>query len=308
MIDRRRLPLSQLRAFEAAGRLGSFKDAAAELSLTQSAVSHHVRSLQELIGVRLFHRVGKTTTLTPEGIMLLEASSGAFDCLSDAVMAAQRRTSDKTAKYQVNLAVAPSFATRWLLPRIQKFQRRFPDVQVNITAAMSVSQGNGSDFDAAIIYDRQLATLEEASTLVFRELAIPVCAPSLVPKRKGKVSPDEIDHFNIILNATDPWDWVHWCNEVGVDPIKLHSKIVFDNDDLAIQSALAAHGIALPELRFIEGEIYNRRLVAPFDVRPVQLGGYHFIKYADRPFLDDLHIWLRDEARNFKFETIKQYL
>jgi LysR family glycine cleavage system transcriptional activator len=307
-MNRRNLPLSQLRAFEAAGRLGSFKAAALELGLTQSAVSHHIRSLEKIIGARLFLRNGKTIALTPEGMIVLEASSGALDSLSEAISNAKKLTSGSAAAYQINLAVAPSFATRWLLPRIQKFQRHFPNVQVNITAAMSASHGEQADFDAAIIYDRDIKLDDDRRTLLFREMALPVCAPSLLPNKKTKLSLDDIERFNVILNSPDPWDWIYWASEVHIDSAKLHSRIVFDNDDLAIQSALAARGLALPELRFIEDDIYARRLVAPFDVAPVPLGAYYFLKYSHRRYLDELQNWLCTEAGSFKFQAIEQHL
>lgn len=307
-MNRRNLPLSQLRAFEAAGRLGSFKAAASELGLTQSAVSHHIRSLEETIGTRLFLRNSKTIALTPEGMIILEASSSALDALSEAISNAKYLTSGLATVHKIHLAVAPSFATRWLLPRIQKFQRRFPNVQVNITAALSASQGEQADFDAAIVYDRDLKVDDERRTLIFREMALPVCAPSLLHNKKIKLSLEDIERFNVILNSPDPWDWMHWAAEVGIDPRKLNSRIVFDNDDLAIQSALAARGIALPELRFIEEDIYARRLVAPFDAPPVSLGAYYFLRYSDRRYLDELKNWLCTEAGAFKFQAIEQYL
>ncbi|MCG8159011.1 LysR family transcriptional regulator [Brenneria goodwinii] len=299
MIDKRKLPLSQLRAFEAAGRLGGFKAAAIELGLTQSAVSHHVRFLEETIGRSLFVRGAKSVQLTAEGLSLLQTTSAALDSLTGALNMIAAAPPDQMT-HELTLAVPPSFATRWLLPRINRFQRQYPFVQVNIVATMAASQEIAKGFDAAIIYDPTLPGEGAPIELeIFREITTPVCSPSLIGTKDRGLPASRISEFEIIFNTSDPWDWNRWCDHAGINQLSLHSRIAFDNDDLAIQSALACRGIVLPELRFIEQDILERRLVIPFSVPPVELGSYRFVPYSKNEFMDCFYRWLQIEVADF---------
>src|SRR5210317_56279 len=174
--QRRLLPsTSMLLAFEAAARTGSFTEAAAELSLTQGAISRQVRALEAQLGMELFARVGKSVRLTEAGKRYAEEVEKALQTIRRATLNAMTDQRGGT----LNLAILPTFGTRWLIPRFPAFLKQHPDITVNFATKLSPFDFKKEDLHAAIHYG-QTDWPDTESTFLMHEETVPVCAPQLL--------------------------------------------------------------------------------------------------------------------------------
>ena len=266
----RQLPsLNSLKAFEAAGRLGSFTLAAKELNVTQGAVSRQVKQLEEEIGVILFFRQHRKLTLTDQGMLLLPALTRSLDTMADAL--------DKLNHQQLdlNLKVHPTFAIRWLIPRLHKFQSLHPELQVRLTTSSVNADFSRENFDAGITH------LGQEIPGVFRkklleEQLIPVCAPQLPEGPLPLKTPADLKHHMLLHNNPDLREWQTWADQMNVKNLPLERGQVFEVDDAALQAAVAGLGVALGDLFLVKEELTAGRLVTPFGHMPAQTGFYYF--------------------------------
>lgn len=266
----RRLPsLNALKAFESAARLGSFTRAARELSVTQGAVSRQVKQLENELGINLFLRQHRKLALTDQGRLLLPPLTHALDTMADGVERIRSQQQD------LNLKVHPTFAIRWLIPRLHRFQSRHPEVQVRLTTSSVNVDFSGENFDAGITHlgDDKPGVIREK---ILEERLIPVCAPALVTGARPLKEPADLQHHMLLHNSPDLKEWQIWAGQMGVNGLRLERGQVFEVDDAALQAAVAGLGVALGDLFLIRDELDAGRLTAPFGCLPAKTGFYYF--------------------------------
>lgn len=250
--------LKGLRAIEAAARLGSFIAAAGELNVTQTAVSRLVKMVEQQLGQRLFDRHANTLTLTPAGRDLAPLLSDAFRRLESAVAGVHRRPTGPV----VTVATGPTFAMRWLIPRLPDFQRRRPGIEVRVTTAIGELVELRPDWTATIRLGAS-APRGLAGDLLFGAALFPVCAPKLGAELRA---PKDLRHATLLEVAHAPKDWPDWLNAAGLDPAALRKRTSFDYSAYAIQAALDGLGVALAREPYVADDLAAGRLVKPFNL------------------------------------------
>jgi LysR family transcriptional regulator, glycine cleavage system transcriptional activator len=261
------VPLSILRAFEAAGRTGSFRSAATELGLTPSAVSHAIRKLEQSLGASLFARDNRAVQLTPEGEALMRHVGRAFDELRRGLEMVSTR-----GPQLLRLHSAPSFAALWLSPRLARFLRDHPGVEVRLAAGTDYTRFLNDEFDADIVYG--MPRLEGLVVVPLGEETVtPLCTPDLARTIKA---PMHLFNHVLIESETKQVRWSDWFARNGL-PAPRPQGVRFDRSFLAIAAAVDGLGVALESTRLAEREISSGRLVRPLaglaeDVRYV---GHH---------------------------------
>lgn len=263
------IPLSILRAFEAAGRTGSFRAAAAELGLTPSAVSHAVRKLEQTLGAILFLRDGRAVHLSPEGEALMRHVGRAFEDLRRGLEMVSTR-----GPQLLRLHSAPSFATQWLMPRLSRFLRDHPGTEVRLAAGTDYTRFLNDEFDADIVYG---PPRQEGFVIVplGEETVAPLCAPEL--GRTIKTPLDLFDHI-LIESETKQIRWSDWFARNGLSAPRPQG-VRFDRSFLAITAAADGLGVTLESTRLAERELATGRLIRPLAGRAedVRYVGHHLV-------------------------------
>ena len=247
------IPLSVLRAFEAAGRTGSFRAAAIELKLSPSAVSHAVRKLERTLGAALFERRGRAVRLSADGEALMRHVGRAFEELRRGVEVVSTR-----GPRLLRLHSAPSFAAQWLTPRLPKFLSDHPGIEIRLAAGTNYTRFLTDEFDADIVYGHP----RQEGLVVLplgEETVTPLCSPKLARSIKKPT-----DHFRHVLIESDNKQirWEDWFNANDLTAPTPHGSR-FDRSFLAIAAAVDGLGVALESTRLAEREIRSKKLVAP---------------------------------------------
>jgi LysR family glycine cleavage system transcriptional activator len=268
-----RLPsLNGLRAFEAAARHLSFTLAAAELNVTQTAISHQIRRLEEELGIRLFVRQNRALALTTEARDYLPGVRAAFNDLRLATDRLLRRDDDKV----LTVSTLASLAAKWLLPRLSDFQETHPGIDVRITTSTSLVDFQRDNVDAAIRYGRGQWPGLRADWLMADEL-FPVCSPSLLRGDKPLRCPQDLkDHVLLHTSNANSDDWRLWLTAAGLPTdISRQPGITFDMIFMTIQAAIDGIGVAMGRTSYVQDDIAKGRLVVPFRIAlPADAGFY----------------------------------
>lgn len=294
--------LASMRFFEAAARLLSFTRAGAELSVTASAVSHQIKYLENSLGCRLFYRLPKQIKLTEEGQKLAVTAERALRELDQraAEVAASRRNS-----IDIRLRAGPSFALRWLVPRLSTLRARHPQITLRVIGAYGYIDPAQRNFDLAVEF-RQDVVPALRTELLMEEYLFPVCTPDYFARHKFlKIASDLVRCT--LLHDGDPWEfagddaeWKHWFREVGFPNIESNRGLFFTLSNMAIEAALAHQGVALGRASLVAELLASGRLVAPF-AGCVKSPCCYSLAYpreiADRPSIRAVLEWLRDEAK-----------
>lgn len=278
------LPLNALRAFETAARTLNFTRAADELSVTPGAVSQQIRLLEDLVGGPLFVREAKGLQLTDLGRGAVPLLREGFERLMDA--SAMLR--EPPRRRQISISVAPSFASKWLMPRMDDFHAAHPEIEVWISADMEpVVLGEGKA-DLAIRYgpgDYPGHVVERLMT----ETVLAVCAPSLLAGAKPIRTPADLkDHVLLhdMSNDGDPGrpDWPMWLKARGVRHPDARRGSRFSESGMLIEAAAAGRGVALAKRTLAQADLESGRLTAPFADGSEAVGfAYHVVMPRDRP-------------------------
>jgi LysR family transcriptional regulator, glycine cleavage system transcriptional activator len=292
---RRYLPsMSSLRVFEASARRNSFSRAAEELHLTQSAVSRQIMTLEAMLKTRLFSRSRQRIELTPAGAVYLPEVRA---CLSRLEAATLELMSHHGRGGILNLAVLPTFATRWLIPRFESFAEAHPKVVVNFSAQISNADFVAARIDAAI----QLGEPGDEDLIahrLFGEEAIPVCAPALQRRTKLR-TPSDLASATRLHLMTRPDGWLDWFEAVGEPSPVAGVGPRFEHFAMMIQAAVAGLGVALVPRFLVEAELEKGTLVVPIDVGVPSRYGYCLVYPRDKQTLPALKVfteWLLHEA------------
>lgn len=270
-------PLKSLHAFESAGRHLSFTRAAEELSVTPGAISQQIRLLEEHLEVRLFKRMNRAIVLTDAGQLLLPAISDGFDCIHQGVDQLQQRAGDGP----LTITSAPSFVSKWLIPRLSSFKKQHPGVDVRIDTSDRLVDFAHEDIDVGIRFgDGQYPELETVFLFAFD--LIPVCSPKLLAEGPPLNTVADLKHFTLLhsnYDDLDPgWpDWAMWLKVVCAEDVDSSHGIYFNQSDQVFQAAVDGQGVALLANVLAEPEIAAGGLVQPFSTRlPVQMT-YHLV-------------------------------
>lgn len=285
-------PLGALRAFEAAARLGSFRDAAAELGVTPSAVSHQVRALEDWIGGAAFTRSVRAVELTPLGAAFAEECVAAFAQLSEAAARARAASQDTRLK----ISALPLFTAAWLTPRLAKFQAKRPDLTLEIDTSNRLADFNRDDVDVAIrnIY---APTPGLVARKLFDLTATPLCAPELASQL---ASPADLARVTLIHISARRAGWAEWLAHAGVAGLKPRGAVSFDTIPPALEAAAQGRGVVLGLAPIVWDSPSAQRLVQPFKTAPISAGTYFLVhrrEDAARPAVRGFADWVIAEAR-----------
>jgi LysR family transcriptional regulator, glycine cleavage system transcriptional activator len=288
-----RLPsLNGLRAFEAAARHLSFTNAASELNVTQTAISHQIKRLEQELGIRLFVRQNRALALTPEAKDYLPGVHAAFNDLRVATERLLRREND----HILTISTLASLAAKWLLPRLSAFQEAHPGIDVRITTSTALVDFKNDDVDAAIRYGRGQWPGLRADWLTADRL-FPVCSPALLTGNRPLRSPEDLaDHVLLHTSGGTGDDWRLWLTAAGL-PAQLsrHPGITFDLNFMTVQAAIDGIGVAIGRTSYVESDIAKGRLVVPFKITLPADAGFYLVSpeaRADSPKLSAFRQWL----------------
>lgn len=294
-----RLPsLNGLRAFEAAARHLSFTLAASELNVTQTAISHQIRRLEEELGIRLFVRQNRALALTPEARDYLPGVRAAFNDLRLATDRLLRKDDDKV----LTVSTLASLAAKWLLPRLTDFQEQHPGIDVRITTSTSLVDFQRDDVDAAIRYGRGQWPGLRADWLMADEL-FPVCSPSLLRSNKPLRCPEDLkSHMLLHTSNANSDDWRLWLTAAGLPAdIARQPGITFDMIFMTIQAAIDGIGVAMGRTSYVQDDIAKGRLVVPFKIALPADAGFYLVAPESRreaPKLAAFREWMIAATQN----------
>jgi LysR family glycine cleavage system transcriptional activator len=294
-----RLPsLNGLRAFEAAARHLSFTRAASELNVTQTAISHQIRRLEDELGIRLFVRQNRSLALTPQARDYLPLVRAAFDDLRLATERLLRKDGGKV----LTVSTLASLAAKWLLPRLNSFQDAHPDVDVRITTSTGLVDFKTDDVDAAIRYGRGHWPGVRAEWLMADEL-FPVCSPTLLQGNKPLRCPQDLaQHTLLHTSGGYDDDWRLWLTAAGLPAaISKHGGLSFDLIFMTVQAAIDGLGVALGRTSYVQDDIAKGRLVVPFTIALPADTGFYLVSpegRTDPAKMRAFRQWLKASARN----------
>ncbi|MGJ4926761.1 transcriptional regulator GcvA [Bradyrhizobium sp. HKCCYLS2038] len=293
-----RLPsLNGLRAFEAAARHLSFTRAASELNVTQTAISHQIKRLEDELGLRLFVRQNRSLALTPQARDYLPLVRAAFD---DLRLATERLVRKDNAKV-LTVSTIASLAAKWLLPRLTAFQEAHPGIDVRITTSTGLVDFRKDDVDAAIRYGRGHWPGVRAEWLMADEL-FPVCSPALLQGDRPLRCPEDLAHHTLLqASAGYDDDWRLWLTAAGL-PVEMsrQSRLSFDLSLMTVQAAIDGLGIAIGRTAYVQDDIAKGRLVVPFKMTLPSDAGFYLVTPEGRT--DPLKLkafrqWLKGAAQ-----------
>ena len=294
-----RLPsLNGLRAFEAAARHLSFTQAASELNVTQTAISHQIRRLEEELGLRLFIRKNRALALTPQARDYLPGVRAAFNDLRLATDRLLRKEDDKV----LTVSTLASLAAKWLLPRLTAFQEAHPGIDVRITTSTALVDFKNGDVDAAIRYGRGNWPGLRAEWLMADE-GFPVCSPALLSGKRPLKTPEDLrDHVLLHTSNANYDDWRLWLTAAGMPTdISKQPGITFDLILMTVQAAIDGIGVAMGRTSYVQDDIAKGRLVVPFNITLPADAGFYLVSpegAAEPPKLKAFRQWLIASAKN----------
>jgi LysR family glycine cleavage system transcriptional activator len=288
-----RLPsLNGLRAFEAAARHLSFTLAAAELNVTQTAISHQIRRLEQELGLPLFVRRNRALALTPQAAAYLRGIRAAFNDLRLATDRLKRKDNDQV----LTVSTLASLAAKWLLPRLSAFQEAHPGIDVRITTSPALVDFKSGDVDAAIRYGRGQWPGLRADWLMADKM-FPVCSPALLQGSKPLKCPEDLrDHVLLHTSNANYDDWRLWLTAAGLPAdFSKQPGVTFDLIFMTVQAAIDGLGVAMGRTAYVQEDIAKGRLVVPFNIAFPVDAGFYLVSPAGRndpPKLAAFRQWL----------------
>ena len=306
-------PLNALRAFEAVARLKSFTKAADELSVTRAAVSHQIKNLEEYMGFPLFERHTRSISLTAAGEAALPKLREGFNNISDAV----HLMTSHLANESITVWMAPSFASKWLIPRLHSFSNQYPDIDMQISAVPGLidSASNSGfsieelfrsdDVDVVIRYGKGNYPGCRIYKL-FSVEAVPLCSPALMnDPEKPLLKPDDLKYHTLLHDNTDYVGrpaWSKWLKEAGVQGVKHDRGLRFNHISLAIDAAIDGQGVLLGIKALAKNDIEAGRLCIPFQqTMPIEMSYYAIYPESAESNLhavDSFIKWILEEAKS----------
>ena len=305
-------PLNALRAFEAAARHLSFKDASAELSVTPTAISHQIRGLEEYLGFDLFHRLTRALELTREGRAMLPKVREGLECFATAI----ESTRQHEAGGRLLVTSPPALLTRWLIRHLPEFTAAHPEIQLHMAASLETIDAR----DASGVSGLAGIDVRDDETEVFirfgrgqydgcrvDRLFAPaytvVCSPRLLLGMRPLDVPGDLRRHNLlndesIMELVDRPSWAEWLQLAGVTGIDPNAGTHFSDPGLVLSAAIDGVGVALASKPLVAAEVAAGRLVMPFDIVIRRTQAYYLVvpeAVAERPIVSAFRQWLRSE-------------
>ncbi|MDO6667817.1 LysR substrate-binding domain-containing protein [Paracoccus sp. 1_MG-2023] len=277
-------PLNGLRAFAAAGRHLNFRAAAEDLGVTQGAVAQQVRGLEDHLGLRLFLREPRGLTFTEEGRAYHAAVSRAFLQLSEATAAL------RAAPSRVTISVTPTFASKWLIPRLAEFTEAHPGIDLRITATERVSSFHADGIDLAVRQGRPPFGASLRADLLFAQEVVAVCSPNLIAGRDLPLGAADVSRMVLLHDSHDLWP--RFIEAAFGDGTELSRGVRFNQTTLTIDAALAGQGIALASRFLVQRDLKAGHLVQPLNC--ALDGGLDFHLLTRRQGASDAALRVRD--------------
>jgi len=273
-MKRRFPPLNALRAFEAAARLLSFQQAAQELNVTHSAISHQIKKLEQELGQPLFHRLGRSIALTDPGQRYFNEIHAALEQIGTSTQAIFGEPDQGDLTVQAYLGIA----SRWLVQRLGDFRQRYPGIHVELFSSYLDWDFEPHSADVGIIYSEQTQPGLVYQPL-FKGTLIPVCSPDLF--EGGKVdSLQELLTQPFLDIAESPRNLAEWGRGVGLSEGQIQIGSLHDNHQLTLEAAVAGKGVAIVQSYFASGDLANNRLVIPIDRSIPEIGAWYLVQSA----------------------------
>jgi LysR family glycine cleavage system transcriptional activator len=286
-------PFTSIRSFEAAARHLSFKGAADELNVTQSAISHQVKALEDYLGVRLFLRGVREIVLTREGSDYL----GGVSQLLDQLVEATDHVRDKDATGPLYVTTTPAFASRWLLPRLASFRTMHPDIELHIGTSLEPPDFAAKRLDVAVRFKQDEAPGLTVVPLL-SSVRFPVCSPRLMNGRRGLGSADELRRHTLLHDEVAD-QWQEWVRRAGFGDFDASAGPRFAHCELVMRAAIEAQGIALAYGALVQADLAAGRLVRLSDVELPGRVIYTIVTpdtWAMRPKIAAFQGWLLQQA------------
>lgn len=287
--------LNGLRTFEAVARHLSFAKAASELNVSQTAVSHQVKRLEEQLGVRLFDRHGRAVTLTPAAQTYLPGIRHGFDELRRAT---GRFFKDQEAGH-ITVSTAATLAIGWLVPRLGAFQRLHPDITVRLMTSPALVDFRREEVDLGIRYGHG-AWPGVTSTRLMSDDIFPVCSPGLCCGDPPLREPEDLARHTFLHVTHFPEDWNRWLTAAHLPTLEPARSVLFDQAYAALQAAARGLGVAIAHGRHAQQELLSGQLVRPFHLNLPESAAYYVVHpqdYGERPKVRAFRDWLIETAR-----------
>ena len=270
-MSKRLPPLNALRVFDAAARHLSFTRAADELFVTQAAVSHQIKSLEDFLGLKLFRRRNRSLLLTEEGQSYFQDIKEIFSQLTEAT----RKLQARSAKGALTVSLLPSFAIQWLVPRLSSFNSAYPGIDVRIQAVDRQEDKLADDVDVAIFYGRGNWPGLRVEKL-YAEYLLPVCSPALLTGDKALKTPADLAQQTLLHDASRR-DWQTYTRQLGLSHINVQQGPIFSHSAMVLQAAIHGQGVALANNVMSQSEIEAGRLVCPFNDVLVSKNAFYLV-------------------------------
>jgi LysR family glycine cleavage system transcriptional activator len=264
-------PLNALKAFESSARHLSFKQAANELNVTAGAVGQHVKSLEEMLGVKLFRRMHQSLALTEAGLAYLPALRNAFSIISEST----QRIATNPRVEVLSVGVQAPFAVKWLFARLPQFLKDHPQVDVRLSSSIELDELCEGTVDAVIRYGTGHFP-GFRNILIRAERLDPVCSPQLLLTGPPLKEPQDLNN-HMLLHDEFREGWPTWCQAQKVDGIDVKKGLSFADDHLALKAAIEGHGVALGDDLLVEQDILDGRLVRPLGEGVSRDSGYYLV-------------------------------
>lgn len=256
----------------------SFTKAAAELNVTQTAISHQVRRLEDELGIRLFHRYKERLELTVSGQSYLQGVSLAFDQLRFSTEQLLEGCNNTT----LTISTLASFASKWLLPRLGSFRIAHPEIDIRVSASTDFVDFVVGGADAAIRFGHGEWKGLHSDWLMADDIC-PVCSPNLLSGSQPLESLDDLAHHTLLqVSGVTSNDWSTWLNEAGLPENLVGSgRLTFDLALMAVQAAVDGHGVCIGRKAYVDDDLKAGRLVAPFDISVTTDRGFYLVSPPD---------------------------
>jgi LysR family transcriptional regulator, glycine cleavage system transcriptional activator len=298
-----RIPSTQaLRALVSFARHGTVWQAAEELNLTRSAVSHQLRMLERDLDFRMLNRVGTRVELTSQGQAYADDVRQALLAISGSAA----RNVGRGVAGSLTVSCAPGFASSWLCNKIARFATAYPDVALSIITPRRLGEVSNPDVDLFITYGN--GDLPEMLTEHIQDVVTsPVCSPAMVNRLGGMPEPKDVLQLGL-LHLSDHADWALWFAAVGLDPGKAATGVVFSDMHLVYSAALAGQGIAMGDIVLSEDAMSGGQLVRPFEQEVRSPKAYYMavpLAMVENPTVTAFRNWLRAErAQSFPLQRV----
>lgn len=289
-------PLNAIKAFEAAARHLSFKDAASELLVTPQAISQQIRVLEDWLQVQVFARQNRTIRLTTAGASFLPVVSRALDDLQ----ASAARLVARSEPEILTINAPPSFAIRWLIPRMERFREALPGLDYRLTTTVELPDLAAGAIDVAIHWKDAGDDRTLRSELIARSDLVPVCSPRLIADREI-LGPADLLKYPLIRHVGDPGLWSSWFEAAFGHPVEAPNGPQFGSDLFIVEAAASGQGICLLTREEVAGELETGRLVVPIDKTLAQAGRSYLVYPRAREHEESIAAF-----RNWVFSEVAQ--